>query len=281
MRHLNIILIIMAITLSACSTVNRGYKDHFRIDTVPQGATVTTSVIDNSQKKKRKNQYGRFVDKNAITKYHSCEPTPCAIELPRRSEFVVTLEHPDYEPTELFIRSTTMKGGITTNATANLATASGSGLAIGGIIVAPYTALFNLFSFTSPAVNTSGIAASGAAAGLGVGVGMIAVDMATGANFNLFPNPVVIELAPKGAAVKTDPLVGLYKSMTQAKNISDTICAKRKKDRIAGEPSCKEASAEYRDKEDTYQKLKRQQLDDLKAAIKAAKEEQKAAAPTP
>ena len=281
MRHLNLALIIMAMLLSACSTVNRGYKDHFRIDTVPQGAKVTTSVIDNSQKKKRKNQYGRFVDKNAITKYHSCEPTPCAIELPRRSEFVVTLEHPDYEPTELFIRSTTMKGGTTANAAANLATASGTSFALVGMAASFSAAFTPLFSFGTQSLNASGIATTGATAGLGIGVGMIAVDMATGANLNLFPNPVVIELAPKGTAVKIDPLVGLYKDMTQAKNISDKICAKRKKDRIAGEPSCKEARAEYQDKKDTYQKLKRQQLDDLKAAIKAAKAEQKAAAATP
>jgi len=85
MKLLNLNVIIIAIMLSACSTVNRGASDHFRIDTVPQGATVTTSVIDMSKKKRRKNQYGRYQDKNVVTAYHGCAPTPCAIKLPRQS----------------------------------------------------------------------------------------------------------------------------------------------------------------------------------------------------
>lgn len=278
MRFSTLFLTIIAIILSACSTVNRGSNDHFRIDTVPQGAKVTTSVIDDSQKKRRKKQYGRSQYNIAGLPYHSCEPTPCAIELPRRSEFVVKVEHPEYEPTELFIRSTTMKGGTTINAAANLASASGTGLAVGGMLVAPYTAFSNLFALTSPAVNTSGIASSGAAAGFGVGVGMIAIDMATGANLNLFPNPVVIELAPKGRSVRVDPLVKLHKTMMEAKFDSDKICATRKKDRTAGQPSCKDARAAYQEKKQTYQTLKREQLDDLKTRLKLARAEQRAAA---
>ena len=278
MRKFNLALIMIPVMLSACSTVNRGASDRFRIDTVPQGAKVTTSVIDSSEKKRRKNQYGHYQGKDAKITYHSCEPTPCAIKLPRRSEFVVKLEHPGYEPTELFIRSTTMKGGSTTSAATNLASASGTGLAVGGMFVAPITALSNLLSLTSPSVNASGIASSGAAAGLGIGVGMIAVDMATGANLNLFPNPVVIELAPKGTPVRTDPLVKLYQTMAEAKSTSDKICATRKKDRKAGEPTCKEIRADYQKKKEAFQTLKRQQLDEFKARIKAARIEQKAAA---
>jgi len=191
MKLLNLNVIIIAIMLSACSTVNRGASDHFRIDTVPQGATVTTSVIDMSKKKRRKNQYGRYQDKNVVTAYHGCAPTPCAIKLPRRSEFVVSIEHPAYETTELFIRSSSLKGGTTTS------------------------------------------------------------------------------------IVRTDPLVGLHKTMVQAKSFSDTICAKRKKDRIAGEPSCKETRATYQEEKAAYQTLKRQQLDDFKAALKMAKAKEK------
>lgn len=277
MRQFNIALILMAVMLSACSTVNRGYKDHFRIDTVPQGASVTTSVIDNTRKKRQKNQYGRYAGSNAITQYHGCRPTPCAIELPRRSEFVVTLEHPDYEPTELFVRSTSMKGGTTANAAANIATASGTSFALVGMAASFSAAYTPLLSLGTQSVNASGIATTGATAGLGIGVGMIAIDIATGANLNLFPNPVVIELAPKGSAVKTDPLVGLHKNMIKAKSISEAICAKRKKDIIAGEPTCKEARTDYKNRKESFQRLKRQQLDELKAAIKAAKAQQRAA----
>jgi len=276
MRNLNLMLSLMAIMLSACSTVNRGSNDQFRIDTVPQGAKVTTTVIDTSQKKKRRNQYGRYVNKNAKVIYHSCNPTPCAIELPRRSEFIAKIEHPDYEPTEVFIRSSTMKGGSTPSAAANLASSSGSGFALAGLGATYKAGITSFFSLGTQSVNTSGIASSGAAAGLGIGVGMIAIDVATGANLNLFPNPVVIELAPKDSAVRKDPLVELYKIMTEAKSVSETICATRKKDRITGAPTCQEARTEYRQKKEAYKMLKRQQLDELKASIKTAKAQQKA-----
>lgn len=275
MRKFNLTLIIIPFILSACSTVNRGASDHFRIDTVPQGAKVTTSVIDKSKSKRRKNQSGRYQDKNAKTVYHSCEPTPCAIELPRRSEFVVTLEHPGYEPTDLFIRSTSMKGGTTANAAASLATASGTSFALVGLGASFNAAFTSIFSLGTQSVNVSGIATTGATAGLGIGVGMIAVDIATGANLNLFPNPVVIELAPKGSAVKTDPLVALHKKLTEAKSVSDTICATRKKDRKAGELSCKEARTDFQKKKEAFETLKRDQLNDFKASLKAARAEQK------
>jgi len=278
MRHLKLALIVMAVILSACSTVNRGSTDYFRIDTVPQGAKVTTSVIEKSKKKPRNRQYGRNKDTSSSATYIGCHPTPCAIALPRRSEFVVKLEHPGYEPTELFIRSTTMKGGTTANAAANLATASGTSFALVGM-AASFSATFTpLFSLGTQSVNASGIATTGATAGLGIGVGMIAVDMATGANLNLFPNPVVIELTPEGTPVRIDPLVELYKTMVEAKSVTDKVCATRKRDRIAGDPTCKETRAAYQEKRQTYQTLKRKQLDDLKARLKLARAEQKAAA---
>jgi len=65
--------------------------------------------------------------------------------------------------------------------------------------------------------------------------------------------------------------------MTDAKTVSEKICSKRKKDRIAGEPNCKATRSDYQQKKEVYQTLKRQQLDDLKADIKAARERQKEA----
>jgi len=266
-------LIILTISLSACATVNRGATDHFRIDTVPQGATVTTSI--KSPKGKTRAERRESISKRNISDnidYIGCSPTPCAIQLPRRSEFVAKIEYPGYEPTEIFVRTSKLKGGTTTSATANLATASGSGFAIAGTIASFET--FLTFGFQS--VNSSGIAASGAAAGLGVGAGMIAIDAVSGANLNLFPNPVVIELAPQGAPTRKDPLVDLYWNMIESESISDTICTKRKKDIGPDEPSCSEARADYQQKRQAFKTLKHEQLETLKAAIKVAKIKQKA-----
>lgn len=263
-----ILAFICSIILSGCATVNRGATDHFRIDTVPQGATVTTSIP--KDKGARKAEMSK-------SDYIGCWPTPCAIALPRRSEFVATLEHPGYEPTNIFIRSSKLKGGSTASAAANLASASGSGFAIAGM-VATMDALFTtLFSLGSQTVNTSGIATTGATAGLGIGVGMIAVDMASGANLNLFPNPVVIELAPSGTAVREDPLVGLYWKMNEADSLQQTICKTRKKNRDKNALSCQEARSEFNQSRANFQALKRKQLEDLKASIEQAKKQQKAA----
>lgn len=275
MRILNLTLITIAIMLSACSTVNRGSKDHFRIDTVPQGAKVTTSVINNSENKRRKNQYSSYQDKKTKVTYHSCEPTPCAIKLPRRSEFVAKLEHPGYEPVEVFIRSSSLKGGSTSNAAAGLATASGSGFALAGMAASMKALYTSLFTLGTQSVNTSGIAASGAAAGLGVGVGMIAIDVATGANLNLFPNPVVIELPPEGTPSRKDPLIDLYKDMIKAEKISRDICAKGKKERSPDEMTCRSAKTHYQSKESAFKTLKREQLENFKASVKAARAKQK------
>jgi len=220
MRKLHLILVVMAMTISACSTVNRGSTDHFRIDTVPQGATVTTSVVDRTEERSRKNQYGRYVDNTKPKKHLGCEPTPCAIAFPRRSEFVVTLEHPGYETTQIFIRNSTMRGGSTANSAANL-------------------------------------------------------DIATGANLNLFPNPVVIELTPEGTSVRKDPLVSLYWKMKELENQTKPICKQRKNERKDGQPTCKQMRTQLRQAKEAFQSLKKEQMETLKDTIKALKSQQK------
>lgn len=273
-----ICLLIFPILLSACATVNRGAKDHFRIDTVPQGAAVTISIIERkgATRTERRASTSQWHGSDEA-RYIGCKPTPCAIELPRRSEFVAKLEHPGYETTEIFIRSSNLKAGATSNAAVTLASASGSGFALAGMVASIKAIGTGLFSFGTQTVNTSGIASSGAAAGLGIGVGMIAIDVASGANKNLFPNPVVIELAPEGTPTRKDPLIDLYWQMSKAKTFSDEICAKRKKDRLESEPSCSEAKSDYQQKKELFLVLKREQLEEFKASMKDAREKQKTA----
>lgn len=67
----------LALSLSACATVTRGTKDAWSITSDPSGARVETTN-------------GFF-----------CEATPCAIKMPRKSEFVATLTKPGYKPAKI------------------------------------------------------------------------------------------------------------------------------------------------------------------------------------
>lgn len=70
-----------ALMLGACGTITRGTKDTWVIETTPAGASVSTS--------------------NGF----SCRSTPCALKMPRRSEFVATIEMDGYETHEIQVTS--------------------------------------------------------------------------------------------------------------------------------------------------------------------------------
>lgn len=86
---------------SNCATITRGSKDVLQVNSSPAGAKVETS--------------------NGF----SCESTPCAIKMPRRSEFVVTVSKPGCQTARI-------------NVTHKTANAGGAGLAgnvlVGGVI---------------------------------------------------------------------------------------------------------------------------------------------------
>ncbi|VXC97899.1 conserved exported hypothetical protein [Oceanicaulis sp. 350] len=73
MYKLIIVVSASALALGACGTITRGSNDTWEVSTTPIGASVQTS-----------NGY-------------SCDSTPCAIKMPRRSEFVATITRDGYE----------------------------------------------------------------------------------------------------------------------------------------------------------------------------------------
>ena len=73
--------------LANCATVTRGTSDVLQINTDPIGAQVQTS-----------NGYG-------------CGSTPCAIKMPRRSEFVATISKPGCETARVNVTHQTAGGG--------------------------------------------------------------------------------------------------------------------------------------------------------------------------
>ena len=73
--------------LANCATVTRGTNDVLQVNTSPSGAQVQTS-----------NGY-------------ACGSTPCAIKMPRRSEFVVTIAKPGCETARVNVTHRTAGGG--------------------------------------------------------------------------------------------------------------------------------------------------------------------------
>jgi len=65
-------LVMMIVMMAGCATVTRGSKDVLNIETTPQGATCSLS-----------NGY-------------YCASTPCSIEMPRKSQGVVTCDKAGY-----------------------------------------------------------------------------------------------------------------------------------------------------------------------------------------
>lgn len=203
--------------LSACSTIKRTPRTHFRIDTVPQGARIMTSV-ETSQSASR-----RFNDPTLAPTYIGCDSTPCAIKLPRYKEFIVRIEHDGYESAEIFIDSSTNQGVLassigTTTTVASASTAFMAAYAYG------MTSTFGGSAAASAAAANAIIAPAFAITG-----GAFLIDATTSANKNFFPNPVILGLAPKGTPVRVDPLAVLFKRELEAEENYRLACRTNEK----------------------------------------------------
>jgi len=73
--------------IAGCATVTRGSNDVLQINSTPSGAQVQTS--------------------NGF----SCQSTPCAIKMPRRSEFVATISKPGCRPLQVNVTHKTADAG--------------------------------------------------------------------------------------------------------------------------------------------------------------------------
>jgi len=258
---------LVSIIISGCATVNRGATDYFRIDTVPQGAKATTTIETAVSKKARRQ------NRDIPPIYESCEPTPCSIALPRRSEFIVKLEQSGYENAEMFITNSSSSAAFTANMAATTATAVGTTVATAGAIAAGSVLTTGIATISSavvggtvgasaslvtfglipaqtaistgvslatssiPAASTSSALSAALPPALALTGGMLLTDVATGANVNLFPNPVVLKMAPKGTPIKIDPNVKPLRNLLSLKDKRDNACNSQSKDRKLGTES--------------------------------------------
>ena len=290
-----IILTLLAIITTGCATVNRGATDYFRIDTVPQGAKATTTI------ETRDSIRARQKNPKTSPQYHACEPTPCAIALSRRSEFIVKLEYDGYQPTELFITNGGSSASYSANAAAAIATTTGT-VAVGAPMAAGLATTLSSLSiatvnaslaaganistlglvsfesafavtnsaFVATPTTTSSVVSSAVPPALAVTGAMLLTDMATGANLNLYPNPVVIGLAPEGVLAKKDPNVDGFKNLLAAKTDFESLCDYNENDR-EDKNKCIKAKKTL----STIKKDRRKRLAEAKKAAKAAGDTEK------
>ena len=90
------ILISSTILMTACASATRGSHEMIQVNSVPQGA----SAISNLKSKRSLT----FQD-GTKSEYFGCAPTPCGINLPRKSDPVVEVKKAGYQS----IKTTTLQ----------------------------------------------------------------------------------------------------------------------------------------------------------------------------
>ncbi|GHB02587.1 hypothetical protein GCM10009069_26700 [Algimonas arctica] len=177
-----IALITLSLTLGACSTIDRGFNDHVRVDTVPQDATASFTYIPSDPVLRQPGAVKRLI----------CEATPCAFEIPRTQKGIVKVEKEGFAPAEYFVAPSRYRGGgsVDLGATALKTTSTSLGVGLtGGLTYAAMSqslaSLANIFTFgfgNYQGVSTATGATAGTGVGLGIAAGSMLIDMGTAAN---------------------------------------------------------------------------------------------------
>ena len=120
----------------------------------------------------------------------------------------------------------------------------------------------------APVATTSSVLSAAIPPALMVTGGMLLTDVATGANVNIFPNPVVLQLAPKGSPIKVDPNVEPFRNILILKDKRDYYCNSARKD---NREKCSTVKAAYSEAVAQKKAAEKAARDNFKAAQKAAK----------
>jgi len=242
----------------------RGTKDDMVVKPEPPGARVSTTLeTPESLRARRK-------DSAAEPVYYGCSATPCAIEMPRKADFLLTIEKPGFEPVTIAVEGKLGKRGLT----ANVAQGT-SALVIAGLTGA-WAANFSLLGSASAG---AGAGAGAAAATAGVLLVPLGVDAATGSMLNHNPNPIELVLPPVGTDHTPDPYAAVlraklakaqaYKTFRRCEkqNLSTrrTRCAALAQANLAAKTTFEDAKA-------TYEAEMEQAAQSLKAAQNEAAE---------
>lgn len=164
-----IVLISAAFSLPACATITKGTHEDVVINSEPPGASVAAiQEIDPKAMTVRKT--GTF----------TCPETPCKLILPRVHGARVTVDKPGYD-------------AITFMLTSNRATSASS--IPTGTLIAGLPDGSHVIAGSPDLIKRVPVSVTASANGLfTLGAGVV-VDVATGANLSLTPNPVTVFLA--------------------------------------------------------------------------------------
>lgn len=165
-RHLSFILV--AGLISGCATATRGTHEVVKIESAPPGATILTNIETTNKAL-------------SLDGFYGCEPTPCNLNIPRRINTVVTASKPGYQPIKFRI-----VGSVATASSALRTGTVVAGLPPGSYVVSGSPDALKRIP-SGMQVVAGGIMTLGAAS---------VIDVTTGANLNLSPNPVTVVFAP-------------------------------------------------------------------------------------
>lgn len=163
-----IVLAVFCLSLSACATLTRGTHEMVKISSEPAGAKAVSDILSKNKE-------------NTLDGYLGCKPTPCGINLPRKSTPVITVSKVGYQTIQFKL--------VSTNATSKSTTPEGT--IIAGIPPGSYaqagTPEFLKSIPVGGAIILGGIQTFGVSA---------LIDAGTGAGRSLSPNPVTAFLTP-------------------------------------------------------------------------------------
>ena len=172
MNALKAALFIGIIVQSSCAIATRGTHERVKIVSEPQGATVSSDLLMRKP---------LVFEDGTQSEYMGCAPTPCSLNISRRAAPVITVSQPGFQSIKFKIVSTWQSGS----------SALGAGSLIAGLPPGSHVKAGEVGTLKSIPVN-GGVLTSGL---LTYGVGPV-VDIASGANRSLSPNPVSVYLAP-------------------------------------------------------------------------------------
>ena len=165
MKYYNLTLVSLSLFLTSCATSVRGQKEAIKIFSEPSGAMAVSNIKSN----KTNDRFGGYL---------GCAPTPCKINLSRRSYPVITVSKEGYQPIKFALAS-------------GIATSSSS--VPEGTLIAGNEKTSQVFAGKSHAIPLGG--ASIATSLVTFGAAPV-IDAASGAHLSLTPNPVSVLLKP-------------------------------------------------------------------------------------
>lgn len=170
-----------AFWITSCTTVVKGFNEEFRVETIPAGAAVTSTLTS-----------------GARHTANGCEPTPCAFTISRKANFVARIEKPGYHTVRVVVRNSEfVRAEIDDQQLfADYMTDPAFNISDLGTIASIAAVNLNTNSSAAALLSTIFNTTELSLAAFYAGPVVTSLDASTGSAQNLYPNPVKIVLIP-------------------------------------------------------------------------------------